>query len=158
MRRQLSAYQFLRKGTGQNQGFWYHPLFHKKSTDEDFSRIQKGRRRRKSDFKSQQVDSPGPKTAPVSRDVRRGAAPLANIDLNTNRARYEKVQGRSFPVILHEMLNTLSAEHPNIIVWTGRGNTFFLDQNMVVNHAATIKTFFPRKLQSNVLCVCWFLF
>ena len=87
LRRQLSAYQFLRGGSGH----WHHPRFHKNSTDEDLSIIQKGRRRRgqfakEQKHKSKSLNVGVPKSASVPRHVLKGAGPLANVDINSSRA------------------------------------------------------------------------
>ncbi|GAX09952.1 hypothetical protein FisN_11Lh060 [Fistulifera solaris] len=45
-RRQLCAYNFIRVQQGRYRGHWYHPLFHRFSTEQNIREIQSSRRRR----------------------------------------------------------------------------------------------------------------
>lgn len=142
MRRQLSAYKFMREsGT---TGYWYHPRFHRKSTYEDLLVIQKGRRRR-SKFKekvhkSKSLNVFKPKPAPVPRNFLNGPGPLANVDINANHAHKPHKQGSTFPEILSEMLNKLS-------LWSEDGKAFFINRSMFEEHSKTVSVFFSRKFQ-----------
>lgn len=146
MRRQLSAYKFLRGSTG----YWYHPRFHRHSTAEDLLVIKQSRRRRgehkEEVHKGKSRKELKPKSAFVPTQFSRRSAPLGNVDINTKQDMKRHGDEKSFPETLYEMLSTLSPEIPHVIGWSEDGNAFFIDQSMFAEYPRKVKAFCSRKL------------